>query len=153
MNKTHQLNVFFFKGQWLYKLNCPFNSLPYYPLSSHDIANTLKISQRTALRVCKGERDLSHAELLLLQFRVFGYVDDAIFSRAGFYIRNGSLFCHRVPDYELGSGEILEFSLLRQYYVNMASELAMTKKRLFELENPLPPEPTNIIKFSDYFKK
>lgn len=153
MNKIHKQNCFFLNGQWLYKLDDPFRRMAYLPLDSKTLADTLKTSQRTALRVCRGERELNHAELLLLQFRFFGYIDDALFLRGGFHVINGKLLCHQVPNYELGAGEILEFSLLRQYYVGMADELAKTKKRLNEFENPTPPEPTNIINFADYFSR
>ncbi len=150
MKKTHIKNVFESRGQWLYKLQCPFNTLPYVPIDSTTMAEILQISQRTALRICKGERDLSHAELHLLQFKVFGCIDDQQFKRAKFYIKSGVLYCHQVPSYELGAGEILEFSLLVGYYKNAVLELAETKKRLADFENPTPPKPTNIIKFSDF---
>lgn len=155
MNKTHKRNCFFLNGQWLYKLDDPFRRMSYLPIDSKTIAHVLQIGQRTALRVCRGERVLSHAELLLLQFKFFGYVDDALFFRGGFHIRDGKLLCHKVPDYELGAGDILEFSLLRAYYVGMPEELAKTKQRLAEFENPKssPPEPTNIISFTDYRRK
>lgn len=150
MNKNHIQKGLFLNGQWLYKLACPFNSLPYYPVDSKTMADILQISQRTALRVCKGERALSLSELLLLQFKIFGYIDDKSFSRAGFYIVNGVMFCHKAPNYELGAGEILEFALLASYYKNAVLELSETKKRLAEFENPKPPEPTNIINFADF---
>ena len=152
-NGSKHLQCFFRDDQWLYKLTDPFRNIHYIPLDSNDISDCLKISRRTALRVCCGERALSHAELLVLQIHFFGYVHDHLFKRAGFYIQNGVLRCHKSPNYELGAGEILEFSLLSAYYKNAAAELASVKKRLHDLENPKPPEPTNIIKFSDYMKK
>lgn len=149
MRKTHIKNVFESRGQWLYKLQCPFNMLPYMPIDSATMAKLLKISQRTALRICKGERELTHAELHLLQFKVFGCIDDPQFKRDKFYIKNGILYCHLAPNYELGAGQILEFALLIGYYKNAVLELAETKKRLNELENPKPEKPSNVIKFSD----
>jgi hypothetical protein len=147
-------NCFLREGKWLYKLLDPFRYIPYIPLDSKDISDCLKISRRTAQRICCGDKELSHAELLALQFNYFGYIPDAMFKRAGFYIKNGSLFCHQAPNYELGAGEILEFSLLSAYYKNAALELAETKKRLAELENPKQPEePSNIILFADYARK
>lgn len=141
---------FFQRGQWFYKLPDPFCYMPYYPLDTKSISEILQVSQRTAVRICTGERELTHSELLNLQFKIFGYINDPVFSRAGFYIRSGILLCHKADNYELPAGELLEFALLADYYRNAVVELAQVKKRLADIENPPAPEPSNIIKFSDF---
>lgn len=151
--KSKNINGFFLNGQWFYKLSDPFRTMPYLPIDTTEISNHLCVSLRTALRICKGERELSHAELLLLQFRFFGYIDDKAFHRAGFYVRKGVMLSHQVANYELAAGEILEFALLRGYYHNALESLSLAQKRIKELEGKITPEPTNIIQFSDFFKK
>lgn len=141
---------FLHHDQWLYKLPDPFRHIHYMPLDSKDISTCLKISRRSALRVCCGERILSHAELMVLQIRFFGYIPEPSFFRYGFHIKDGTLRSYQARDLALGVGEIVEFSLLRDYYVSAAAHLEVIKKRLHDLENPKPPEPTNIIQFSDF---
>lgn len=137
-SKSNNNQVFCHNGVWSYKLPCPFRSIKYLPLCASDISTQLHVSLRTATRICKGERALSHAELLLLQFRYFGYIDDPDFTRAGFFVRDGVLRCHRASHYEQTAGEILEFALLRGYYQNALSSLLLAQKRIKELENPEP---------------
>lgn len=151
--QSNNSTVFFQGGQWFYKLPDPFRYIAYLPLCSLDISTHLHLSARTALRICKGERVLSTAELLLLQFRFFGYIDDVSFSRCGFYVKNGVMRCHKADNYELSAGDVLEFALLRGYYHNALDSLSLAQKRIKELEGKLTPEPTNIIQFSDFFKR
>lgn len=153
MKIIHKQNCFFSRHQWLYKLQCPLNSVPYYPLDAVTMANILKISQRTAQRICKGERELTHAELHLLQFRLFGVIDDADFLHAKLHIKNGVFYSRLNDAFSMTAGEVIEFAFLRAYYQDIAKELESTKKRLAAYENPPTVEPSNVINFYDYKKQ
>ena len=152
-NGSKHSQCFFLNDQWLYKLPDPFRHIHYMPLDSNDISTCLKISRRSALRVCCGERILSHAELMVLQIQFFGYIPESSFLRLGFHIKDGTLRSYQARDLVLGAGEMVEFSLMRSHYVSSAAQLEIIKRRLHDLEHPKPPEPTNIIQFSDYMKK
>jgi hypothetical protein len=145
-------NCFQLKGVWLYKLPDPFRYIHYMPLDSNEISIALGVSKRTAQRICCGEKELSKSELLNLQFIHFGYIPDPIMARLGFHVKKGVIYCYKSPGFSLEAGQIVAYSLLSTHYISAAAELERVKQRLRDLENPKPPEPTNIIQFSDYFK-
>lgn len=116
--KSNNTHGFYQHGQWFFKLPDPLSSMAYYPLDSKSISDYLHVSQRTALRICKGESTLSHGELVYLQVMVLGYIPDARFSKLRFFVRDGKLVTHTSPSFSLSAGEIIEFALLRNYYHN-----------------------------------
>lgn len=88
-----------------------------------------------------------------MQFKTFGYIDDAAFVRFKFHIKNGALYSYDLKNFELKAGEIASFHLLRLNYHHALSELETIRKRLAELENQPTPKPSNIINFSDYKRR
>ena len=139
--------------RWFYCLPNPFRvqHCLSLPLDANDLANNLNISYRSALRICQNERPLKDSELIYLQVIHFGLIPDKAFIKAKFFVSQGSLRCHRVSNYELSTGELMEYSLLRMQVLTLRDELKTAKETIKTLQGE--PKPTNIIQFSDFFKR
>lgn len=145
---------FFSSGHYFYKLMNPFCTIPYIPLSADVLSQNLDLSYSTALRVCKGEKHLKQSEVLLLQIIHFGLIPDKDFIRYKLSFRDGCLHSHDAPNMNLSAGKMAHLYLFETQYVRLQEELREAKALIKKLEKALePPEPTNIIKFSDYMKK
>lgn len=145
---------FFSMGHYFYKLINPFRTTPYLPLGADAISKGLDLSYSTALRVCKGEKQLKKSEVLLLQIIHFGLIPDKDFIRYKLSFRDGCLHSHDAPNMNLSAGKMAHLYLFETQYLRLEEELREAKALIKELEKALdPPEPTNIIQFSDYSKK
>lgn len=144
------MDYFNLRGEWLYKLPDPYRQINYLPLDAVTLAENLEISYQSALRICKGSRKLKKCELLLLQTIHFGLIHDADFVRKGFYVREGKLITTKMVNYELTTGELFNYAVLRSQVLILQDELKAAHEKIRELTSE--PEPTNIIRFSDYKK-
>lgn len=142
------MNYFNLRGEWLYKLPDPYRQIAYLPLDAVTLADNLEISYQSALRICKGSRKLKKCELLLLQTIHFGLIHDADFVRKGFYVRDGKLITTKMANYELTTGELFNYAILRNQVLILQDELKAAKDKIRELT--CDPEPTNIINFADF---
>lgn len=142
------MDYFELNGLWCYKLRDPFGRYAYLPLDANDISQALELSYRTALRICQGKRKLKKSELLLLQVIKFGLIPDKAFMKGGFFVRDGKLITTKIDGYELSTGELFEYSLLKSRILILQSDLALAHAKIKELTSE--PEPTNIINFADF---
>lgn len=142
------------RGTWCLKLPNPYRNTQYLPIDTKQLAQLLDISERTALRICKGESKLSKAELVFLQIHFFGYIPDPLFSRHKIYIYEGQLKSLNNDDFAVNAGELTEFALLGGHYRVISQEYEAAKKRIAELECPPKPQaPSNIIDFQQVLSK
>ena len=144
------MNYFNLRGQWLYKLPDPYRRMAYLPIDASTMADNLGISYRSALRVCCGQRVLKSGELLALQVIHFGLIHDPDFVRAGFYVNDGKLKTTRLDNYELSSGALFEYALLKQQVLYLESELSKAQAKIDELTAPVMP--SNVVLFSDFVR-
>lgn len=138
-----------------YKLIDPFRNIHYLPLSAHKLSEQLEVSYRTAVRICNGQKKLKKLEREYLQIINFGLIPDPAFLRYRLAFRDGELISHDAPNLDLSAGKLAHLYVWQAEHLRLLEQLKAAMERIKELElllNPLPPEPTNIIKFSDYFK-
>lgn len=139
------------RGRWLYKLPDPFGMSPWYPLDTATLADLLKVSERTAQRMCQGLSPIRHGELVYLQVMVFGLIPDPAFVRLKMFVRGGVLYSHQLPGVEMTPGAVAEWQIQRQAYHGLLDDLAAARARIVDLERQLqPPEPvkpSNVIRF------
>ena len=147
------------KTSYFYKLKSPFNHIPYYPLDSLKMASMLDMSHKTAIRICQNLRPLKPHELTYLQVIIFGLIPDGDFIKHRMFFYNGALCSHSLKNFELTPAEASSFVIMHNYYISALESSIQAKDRIKELEilidsykNPTPPEPTNIIHFSDFYK-
>jgi len=146
--RTIMANGFQTCGVWCYKLPDPFHKIPYFPLSTQELAEMLDISQRTAARICQDNRPLKNHELVYLQMKIFGYIPDPQFDRYKVCFRDGHLYCHDVPNVEMSAGELGSLYIWKTHYLQMKDTLETAKTRVHELEElSKPPKLSNIIDF------
>ncbi len=141
-------NTFTSRGQHLYKLADPYRQIAYLPIDAATMADNLGISYRSALRVCTGQRKLKTGELLALQVIHFGLIPDKSFLKSGFYFRDGKLQTTKLANYELTTGQLFEYSLLKSQVIILQSELALANEKLKALSEP--EKPSNVVNFADF---
>ena len=150
-------NGFFLRNQWFFKLPDPFKLTPYYPLAADTLAEHLDISHKTALRICQDQRSIKRHELIYLQIMIFGMIPDKTFMRFKWFFRDGMLLSH-TNDLQIDMADTSVYALLRHNHHlqlgELRGQLKEARLKIQELEkalHPDPVEPTNIIKFSDFF--
>lgn len=146
------INGFLLSNQWFYKLPDPFRLTPYYPLDSQSLAKHLECSQRTAIRICQDLRQLKKHELIYLQTVFYGLIPDPEFMRGKWFFREGLLLSHN-HDLTIDMRDTTTYAVLRHNHYLLLAELTLAKDRIKELELKLGLIKTNIIQFSDFFKR
>ncbi|MDO8414639.1 MAG: hypothetical protein Q7S87_00355 [Agitococcus sp.] len=143
--RTIMANGVQLRGVWCYKLPDPFHKTTYFPLSNQELAEMLDISPKTAVRICQDERPLKIHELVYLQMKIFGYIPDKDFGRYKVFFRDGHLYCHNVPNFEMSAGELGNLYIWKTHFLQTKDALEAAKARVKELE--APPKPSNLIDF------
>lgn len=121
-------------GFWIFRLPDPYRQMPWLPIDATTLSNSLGISYRSALRVCKGEKSLPPQQLTYLQILHFGYIPDPEFLRGRWFIRSGQLISHRLSGHAFDAGELMELAVLLPQYRRMMADMEAARGRLAESE-------------------